>query len=189
MNTINIDEKQKKSLILILIIALILIGDFLFFMKPQWNILKAINPKLINILRDVKLAKIDIEQRSNFEKRYELARARMLYIEKQIPKDEEISPILDELSSISKENNVKITQLKPLKKNKEVILETDTGCYYRLPIYIDALCGYHQMGMFLNKIEYSNIFMKLIEIEIVQNKNDLENHQIRLVIDTFVIKK
>jgi len=186
---LNIAEDQKKSLIFISVLILIVLIDFIFFMRPQLNILKSINPQLTNVIRDVKSAKFDIKQKSNFKKRYEMAQAKITRLDKQIPRDEEISLILDEISVISKESRVKITQLKPLKENSEIALEADTGVYYKLPIYIDAFCGYHQFGMFLNKIEYSDIFMKATEIEMVQNKVDSRNHQVRLVIDAFVIKK
>jgi Tfp pilus assembly protein PilO len=183
------NENQKSLLFCVLSIALLFIADFIFLMKPQLNIIKEINPRLRNTLRNVKAVQADLEQKENFERRYKIAKEKMQNMDKLIPKEEEISLILDEISLTSKESNVKITQLKPLKENKKVILEASAGSYYRLPIYIEAFCGYHQFGKFLNSIEYSNIFMKTVEIEMIQNSKDIRNHQLRLVIDAFVIRK
>jgi len=189
LSKINIDKNQRKLLILIVTAILIVIGDFFFLIGPQLNVLRKINPKLTTMLRDVESAEFDIQQKANFQRRYKLAKEKMLNIDKRIPKEKEISPILNEISMVSKESHVKITQLKPLKKDEDAVLKTEAGDYYRLPIYIDAFCGYHQLGMFLNKIEYSDIFMKMVEIEMIKNKDNSEKHQVSLIVDTFIIKK
>lgn len=184
----NIGEDKRNLIIGIAIFVIILI-ILLSFMKWQISNLKRLNPQLSVLARDVKSARSDLKLKSNFELRYDQAKVKMIDMEKRIPKEEEVYLILDEISLISKESGVKISQLKPLIDNEKVVVKTDTGDYYQLPMYIDASAGYHQLGMFLNYIEYSDIFMKVSEIEISQSGSDQKNHEIRLVLDTYVIAK
>lgn len=185
----NFDEEKRNIIVGIAIFAIIVIVDLSFFMKWQIVALKRLNPQLSTLVKDVRSARSDLKLKSSFESRYDQAKVAMLEMEKRIPGDEEVYMILDEISMISKENGLKIAQLKPFKENEKVVLKTDIGAYYQLPIYIDAFGGYHQFGTFLNNIEYSDIFMKTSEIEITQSENDPKNLKIRLVLDTFVVAK
>ena len=113
----------------------------------------------------------------------------MADLDKLVPLEGDIPIILQNISKAAYDTMVKIFQMRPSREDKEAMLETASGKYYRIPISIDAKASYHQFGKFLNTLENSDIFMNVSSLEIIPSSRDQRRHNIRLVINTFIFKK
>jgi Tfp pilus assembly protein PilO len=113
----------------------------------------------------------------------------MTEMERQVPREEDIPLILQDISTAANEAGVKIFQIKPMKEERESVLKTATGVYYRVPILLEAQAGYHPFGKFLNILENSEIFMSINRLEIIPTAKDYQHHNINLMINAFIFKE
>lgn len=185
----NIDLQKHSKLILAVAAALIILLDFSFIMKSQIRWLKELNPKMSQLKTNIKQTREDITMFNQIQEQYQESKKKMSDIEKRVPQEEDIPVILQDISSAANDSMVKILQIRPMKEEKEMSLETQAGKYYRIPISIEAQGSYHLFGKFLSILENSEIFMSVNNLEISSSDRDSKNHNINLTINTFIFKK
>lgn len=185
----NFDFQKHSKLILSIAAVLIIILDFFFIMGPQIRWLKSLNPKIKQLKTDIEQTNKDIALIAQLREQYRASNKDMAEIEKRVPLEEDIPVILENISTAANNAMIKISQIIPMKEEKEAILGTQTGKYYRIPISIEAQGGYHLFGKFLNVLENSEIFMSVNRLEITPSAKDYKRHNINLTINTFIFKK
>jgi len=58
--------------------------------------------------------------------------------------------------------------------------------YKEVPIQIDALAGYHQLGTFLNLVETADKPMRLLSLRISANPKEPRWHRVKLLVQSYV---
>ena len=85
--------------------------------------------------------------------------------------------------------SVKILKLKPLEAGAEFLQEgADGGFYSEFPILIEARAGYHQCGIFINKLENMEKFIRVDDVDIRGSSRDPRRHDIKLRVSTYIAK-
>jgi Tfp pilus assembly protein PilO len=101
-----------------------------------------------------------------------------------LPAQKEFPVFLELISKMAKKNNVKIIAIEPQKTN-----DLSANFFIKIPIYVDAYCGYHELGRFINDIEYAEKFMKIIDLKITKDDPDSEELQIFLSIGAYCLRE
>ncbi|HOX54203.1 MAG: type 4a pilus biogenesis protein PilO [Candidatus Omnitrophica bacterium] len=184
----KIDLQKHSKLILGVAAALLFLLDFSLIMKPQLKWLKDLNPKINELRTNIEETRRDIALLKQIEEASQGSKRKMSDIEKRVPQEEDIPLVLQDISKAANDSMIKILQIRPMKEEKEVALKTQSGQYYRIPISIEAKGSYHLFGKFLSTLENSEIFMSVNTLEITSSDKDFKNHNINLVINTFIFK-
>ncbi len=126
------------------------------------------------------------------KKQVKLLQEKKDYYEKILPSEKEIPAILEYLSYAAKQLHVRISEIKPLEQKQGK--QKDKGkitpsLYYRVPILVQAKCGYHALGRFINRLESADRFMKISDIKILARPNDDRIHKVQLLIVTYGMRK
>ena len=103
--------------------------------------------------------------------------------EKMLPVEQEIPKLLEDLSNMAKESSVKIVGITPLQAKEP---QTSEQIYQEIPILINARSGYHELGKFLSDLEGAGRFMKVVDINIKENKATAKRHDVELLVLTYV---
>ena len=113
-----------------------------------------------------------------------------------LPAETELPNILALLSELAGKSDVKIQTIFPqrpvgssppaAKGAKAAGAASLTGYYKEVPIQIDAVGGYHQLGMFLSLVESSDKLLGLSSLRIAANPQDTKRHTFKLVITSYV---
>ena len=115
-----------------------------------------------------------------------------------LPSEEELPNVMQFLSDTASQTNVTIQAIFPQKgtedkdkdKGKDDKDKKDMPVGYKqVPIQIDAVAGYHQLGTFLSHVESSPHPVQVISLKVSENPKDPKRHLVRLVIQTYVIPK
>ena len=114
-----------------------------------------------------------------------------------LPSEEELPNVRQFLSEAASQANVTIQAVitqKPADEAKEPIRVKETEkkkegppSYKQIPIQIDATAGFHQLGLFLSKVETSPYPLQVVSLRISENPKDPKRHLVKLVIQTYVI--
>ena len=182
-------NEQNRNYILIGIFVCIFVVDYFAITMWQVRALSTLNPKVSTLSKDLKQAQVDIKNVNQYRAQGNQLKNRMSTVGAAILSKEEIPVILDSISSLAKEFNVKINQVAPLKEEQKLVLSNSEGQYFVIPISVRAKASYHNLGRFFNAIESNDIFMSISDFSIASTNDDPLRHQVSLTIRTFVNEK
>lgn len=194
MKKIELDflsSKQSKELILFIILSIVIVMlDFSFVFKMQWRNLLGLKPQLVEARKKIKEFSGDVYRADTFKRRLGELEESVTAKKKGIIEEESIPAIMNEISKIADSANLKIMQIKPQKemRSPEKFTVAKTKEYYILPIYIIAQGPYHALGKFLNSLESSQYFIKVVSLDIVPQAEATLGLDIKLSVNIYVVK-
>ena len=183
-----IKEKNQVLVLFILVIAIILATYFYFFLKPEIGALRKVLPKVAGLNKNIKEADKLIDNIDSFKTKIADLKEKVGQYETRLPTKKEISSILNHLSALASQEDIKITGIKELETIKGEMQEGEQA-YSGVPIEIDMKSGYHQLGKFISEIENSDRLMKIDDLEIKSTSENLIEHDVKLIVSSFVLVK
>lgn len=184
-----LNDPKKGMLISIssLLILAVLFYNLLF--KHQFSQIKKVSPQLAQLRQKVKTAEAELAKIAVYQKQFEELKAKIEACKKRLPYEKEMSGLLEHLSRTAKETGVKILAIEPVNPDAKAKQETQEkgGLFLEVPIKIDALAGYHQLGIFINRLENSERFMKVSDLTIEKGDESPKIHSTSLVISVYVL--
>ena len=174
-------ELDNKKIILVGLIAVIVLYlDFSFIISPQIQGIKRTGSKIAKLKQDINnLSSMAPGLKTAQAKAQESAVGK----DKIIISENQVAPLLQKISDMANKDNVKIMQIKPGKESKAKDSSLAT-----LLINLDLVCGYHNLGLFINDIENG---LELMAIEGVRIESDPVNYlqqRVNLTVKTYVKK-
>jgi len=187
INLKNINIPSGKRLILWAIIALgVLAADFHFVLKPVIGGLMKTIPPVDDKASRVNKMNIDVKNIPDYEKQIKALKAKLSGYKRRFSTKEEISPLLKNLSDTAKECGVKIVSINPI-ESIEQSQKKISGAYRKFPIFLSAVSGYHSFGLFLNKLENSDTFMRITDLKISGDASGGGNHKFNVTVVTYIL--
>ena len=180
----NADDKTRYG-IFIGILFFVFLLDYLLIMGPQLGQLTKISAEVKQFNIDLEKTNADIQQFQQYKNQVSQLKKSIVILENKITAKQEVPLILERVSHLADENNIKIDQIKPNPTEQEVLLENNLRRYYSLPILIEAKGDYHDFGKFINRIETDSVYFSVGGFTLMQIKGDLK-HRIRLTLKTTV---
>jgi len=181
--------KNQKLIVYGIITLCLLMANYTLFLKPTMASLSKAMPKLRQLQRKLVVDQNLIAGIPGYKARIEAMRKSLSQQKKKLSTKQEISSLLKGLSEIAKDSDVKIVSIKPHAAVAGKRQSTASGAYQKYPISIKAVCGYHQLGTFLNKLENADIFMRVSDINITADPNDLTQHLIYVLVNTYILNE
>lgn len=184
----DITEKQKLYILFAIFGIAGLISYYNLLLKPQFSGFIARNREFYTVRARVRAEEALIANEAGFKRQYDGFKKQADYLEKRLPGQDQISSLLEDFSNVAELSGVKILRLKPLEEPAATAKQkTAAATYSEFPILIEARAGYHQLGVFVNKLEDMDRFIKVTDIDISGNSRDLRHHDIKIRIITYVL--
>jgi len=177
-------DKQKKILIVIFAVFIAYV-DTSYILKAQMAGLKSLTPKVARLEKDLKNLNRDLENMriAKGKPALEAAKANR---SSRIITENQISGLLQDISSSANQFDVKIIQIRPLRETGKSVIPGDK--FASILINLDLICDYHNLGKFINSLENSPVFMGVAELKISTRIPDYLKQKATLVIRTYVSK-
>ncbi|MFH1868543.1 MAG: type 4a pilus biogenesis protein PilO [Candidatus Omnitrophota bacterium] len=182
----GLNDKQKIIALVIFAVCL-LYADMQLFIGPTMRAMKTTGPKVKELKQKYVFAKNSAVNIPKYKQQIEQFNDKLSLHKMRFSTNQEISTLLKELSTTARNTGVKIVAVKP---HTPVVNTKDAGsqeAYKRFPISIRAVCGYHQLGVFLNNLENAETFMRVTDIRILSDSKDIKAHQVYLLVNTYII--
>ena len=182
-----IDFKNTKQMTAIAVV-IILGASYLylnFLLLPQIRGVVKIHDKVKKARAEVKLSAGDLSGINNLKKQVAQYHGKIESYERMLPIEQEMPKLLEALSAMAKSSNVKIIGITPVQSKQEAGVQAQI--YQEKPILINAGSGYHELGKFLSKLENADRFMKVVNIDIKENKTASNRHEVEMLVLTYVL--
>ncbi len=183
------NKTQRQKIILVGIIGFVLfIFCYNLLLRPAFARLSASHREVISLKREISAKKALINNLPNISKEFSVLKEKADFVEKSLPNEKEIPGLLEELSRIAEESNVKILKIKPQEIAGVTPQVSSNLPYIEQPISIEAKSGFHELGRFLENLENLNRFVKIRQLNIVGDRQDVRHHNIKLEMSTYVLR-
>ena len=187
---IELDSGKKKILLIYAAGLLLVFVVYIFvFLKPSLTKLFDIIPRTRALKADIKIVNDDSRFEDKLNEKLLMLRNKMSKHEKKLSRETELPKLLESLSNLARSSRVKIIAITPFDKGKMRQDETDKKTIYQeVPITIIAQSGYHDLGVFLNKLENDERHLKISNISIKTNDANPKRHDVEFVIYAYTFK-
>lgn len=185
----NLDKKQLQTVILITLVSLIVFLAYLYLLlMPQISRVIETCGRLVKTKSALADTGGEAAKISELKREIGMRQDKMTRYEKMFPPDQPISGLLENLSTMARNSNVKITAITP--ETARAPSAQKDKVYQTISIRINAKSGYHELGNFLARLEGSDKFMKVGDIDIRAAAGSPKKHDVELLIFTYkLIKK
>ncbi len=108
-------------------------------------------------------------------------------LRKFLPSEQEVPAVIEHLSDLAGQTGLKIQAIFPQRSaESDIPSEKRRLLYYKeIPIQIDALAGFHQLGAFLSLVETADKPMTVSSLRISENPKELRRHSIKLLLRAY----
>ena len=167
----SIKKKPDKIVILtIVVVTVTLVIGIFFIYVPYLNNNKTLRSNVLHERdRNILIAKIRANNKH------------LNVYEKRIPSGRGVLWLLGEVSDMATKEQIEISSIKPGSPE-------DMKLYTRLYVVLEAICEYAQLGKFISRIESSENFLKVEEINIARLDFDEEFNREATKFSDFDIK-
>ena len=183
---INLIEKfalDSKKIVLILIISsMFLYLDFNFLLKAQMSGLKSLKEGVVKLNNDFKGLDLGLKNMRNAKsqpKSLPPSKAKIVI------SDYQLASLLQDISKIANTNNVEILQIKPSRETGKAAAALK---FSPVSISLDLICGYHNLGKFINALESNQAFISIESFKIEARSGDALKQRVSLILKTYVKK-
>ena len=181
------NDREKKNLFFILIAAATLIAYLFFIAFPQVRGILKLTKTSGMLKNDLKAAAREIEKMPSYLKTLEEQKSKAASGGMcRLIQEGEMPNLLESLSAKANSAGVKIIGITPL-ATAEGALSAAGGVYKEAQIVIVAKSGYHELGVFINKIENADRFMRISDISIISNRASPKKHDVKLLISAYIL--
>lgn len=180
-------QKNQKLILYIAVLLSLFFADFYLVLKPISGSLTKVLPEVSAKASRISIIEADVKNISSYEMQIKTLEGELAGYKRRFSTKEEISPLLKNLSDTAKACGVKIEKINPLEKERaDQGALKEPGAYRKFPIFLDAVSTYHAFGLFLNKLENSDIFMRVTNLKIEGDSTGAANHKFSVTIVTYI---
>lgn len=189
--TLNLEIlKQKKVITCLILIILFIFADFIFILTPQFKAIVKMTPQIKKLSVDLKAFKDDQKNLTQLKNSLENLQKKFQGLDKKIIQEDDLLLVIENISKIGRQENIKITQISPSEDQKiKSVGNFSRGGIYPVIINISIISGYHEFGKFINKLESLEQFLKVLSLEVKFDKQLYTSQNTHLVLGAFIAKK
>ncbi|MCX5667179.1 MAG: type 4a pilus biogenesis protein PilO [Candidatus Omnitrophica bacterium] len=189
LKSMDFKSKQTQTLLLIVLVSFMAAAAYLYFVfVPQAVRVFTLSVNVGKMRSELKSARLVIADMDKLKNDLKKNSEKVESYEKKLPVEHEIPALLENLSSMAKDSNIRIVGIVPAMSYSKDDKSVKKNLIYReIPILITAKSGYHELGHFLNDMENADRFMKVADIAIKANKASPKKHDVELMVCTYIL--
>jgi len=168
---------QKKVLILVAILCVI-VGLYLYaFFLPQQDTLKVARGELTRLAKELNESKAITRDLQKFKEQVQKLNEELKTALTQLPNEREIPEILKNISSLGKESNLEFTLFRPKPEEPQQF-------YAKVPIELVALGSYHDIGIFFDKVSKLPRIINVVDFNMTRVKDIRGKSETEILVKT-----
>jgi len=184
----------KKQVLLIeaaFLAVVILTAYYLAALKPLFGSLKRLGEDIRTKGTQLQYIEQAAEEEPRLRDEFTRLNSQTQAFQTALPSEQGLPSTIERLSDLASQTGLKIRTIFPQRTLESLGVATETEAatppelYKEIPIQIDALSGYHQLGRFLSLVESSTPPMKLKSLRISGDEKEPRRHNMKLVLIAF----
>ncbi|MBI4653516.1 MAG: type 4a pilus biogenesis protein PilO [Nitrospirae bacterium] len=162
---LNIDMKNIPPylrIIITIIPSLILVILFVVFIySPKSREIKLLSESIVRLGNEITSSEVKASRLSALKIEDTRLKARLVELQEQLPEEKEVSGLLKQISGLGIKSGLKILLWRPESK-----IPDPSELYVNIPVKIEVLTGYHNLGTFFSHISRLPRIVNISEIKL-----------------------
>ena len=181
-------ERKHWNYILIAGLIFLFLADYFLLMRPQIATLSKLNPEIKTLSDNLERTKNDVQNVTRYKDQIKRLKENVEELRLRVRTKQEVAFIIEKISRIAHQHDVKIDQIMPNPMKQEITLENEDRTYYDLPIMIEARSSYHNFGRFINALENEDTFLEVDGLTVAAMSGSRLN-AVKLMLNTIVYEE
>ncbi len=191
-----LSKREQRSIFVLIVLVAVIGWVYVTYILAPLNRESSSLEEQVKVAREqLRALEAATQNEPALQAKYQELDRSVLSLKKALPPEEELPAIIEFLSDLANQAQVKIQTISPQRSanadagveagKPQVGGEMKRLVYTEIPIQIDALAGYHQLGAFLSRVESSGKPMRISNLRISGNSREPKRHQIKLLIEAY----
>lgn len=189
LETVKSLDSKYVYLLLASILIVLAVADYFLIARPQIAGIMAMDKKIVQLRKDAQMLITNKQRLSQFQTQLEIARRDAKNFNAMVYQKDEISFVLEKISSLANEYGVKIDQLVPQAMDAKPLVTNEEGNFFGLGIFVHTHAGYHQFGKFISRLERDRMFWRVDNIQISADEKDTQKHPFNVTLKILILEK
>lgn len=181
-------EKQRILFGLIAVVVLALYVSYLYCLQPLGRAVARLTQQVREATVQVRQLEQLVAQAPVLRQEHTQLHAAVARLRDQLPSEDELPSVIERLSGLANQAGVRILSIFP--QRADTYPNTPNAAaplpFYAVTIEIEALSGFHQLGMFLSQVESGDQPIEVTQLRISHSERELRRHAVQLVLRTYV---
>lgn len=195
--------REQKTLLLVGLFTLFFLWVYIaYLVGPLVGKMHDLSRQVEGAKRQLEIVERTTASLTPLEGEHRRIRETVESVRKTLPSLEELPAVIEFLSNLANQSKLKIQTIFPQRPaigysaeilNKEATAEqsshgsnpTTSDVYTEIPIQIDALAGYHELGKFLSLAELGKYPLQVSSLQIAESPKDRYTHFIKIIVQSY----
>ncbi len=188
---IKLAPRQQKTVLVIAGLGVVTAGIYLgLIMLPMWNQYTNFSSQITQARQQLGILQaVTVREPQLHQQHRDLLQSVRSWRER-LPRAGETSSVIEHISEFAAQAGVKVLSIVPLTDASAPVAASKPASakppYYTVPIQMEAMAGYHQLGRFVDLIEGTSTPMQIVSLRVAGNLKDSARHRVRLMIQAYV---
>lgn len=174
------DQKQVAGLFLLAAVCLGVYYAYVF--RPLVNTVVQLGQAVHTQQTQLQAFKQLIAQESQLHQEQARLTATVQRERAALPSNQELPAVLERLATVASQAGVKVQTVMPQRVSVSLPTQNTPPLYKEIPIQIEGLAGFHQLGTFLSQIELGGQPMQVRKLHISENAKDPRRHTVEMTL-------
>lgn len=198
----RLSKREQRTIVVVLGLAVLILWMYgVYIIQPLTREASALGQQVRSAREQLRVLESVAETEPNLRAQYHTVQQTVAALRKELPPEQEVPATIELLSALASKTHVKIQAIFPQRHEER---ERSSGTeaektpppippqamvYKEVPIQIDAVAGYHQLGLFLSLVETGQRPMDVLQLHIVSNAKEPRWHAVKLILRAFFATK
>jgi Tfp pilus assembly protein PilO len=184
-------EKRRLLIGLIFVVALLLYASYVYCLQPLGRAVGTLSRQVHEVTAQVRQLEQLVAQAPALQQEHAQLPAAVEQLREGLPSEDELPLVIERVSGLANQTGVRILSIFPQRSESHENSPSASAPlastpYHAVAIEIEALSGFHQLGMFLNHVESSDQPMEVKQLRISPSERELRRHAVTLTLLTYV---
>lgn len=181
-------EPRRILMGLILVVALALYGSYLYCLQPFGRAVGMLSRQVREVSAQVQQLEQLVAQAPALQQEHAQLQAAVEQLRARLPSEDELASVIERLSGLANQTGVRILSIFPQRAEAPPNTQSPSAPlpYRAVAIEVEALSGFHQLGMFLSQVESGDQPIEVKRLHISHSAQELRRHAVKLILLTYV---
>ena len=167
-----------KVVFCVLLFALVLTGGYFYIISDEIDVLKNAQEKEVALKKEFETKAFHVSNLDAYKAQLEEMEETFGSLLKQLPRDTEVPGLIDDISAAALGAGLSLNVMNP-----QAMVKTEF--YSELPISIEVVGGYHEMGAFVSAVAALPRIVTLHDFTVVQTNNENKDLKMNILAKTY----
>lgn len=167
-----------KVVFCVLLFALVLTGGYFYVISDEIDVLKNAQEKEVALKKEFETKAFRVSNLDAYKAQLEEMEETFGSLLKQLPRDTEVPGLIDDISAAALGAGLSLNVMNP-----QAMVKTEF--YSELPISIEVVGGYHEMGAFVSAVAALPRIVTLHDFTVVQTNNENKDLKMNILAKTY----